>query len=600
MTRHDPHSYADLTQGQIAHIDFRIKVDFVAQVLIIEADYKLAEPVRGALFLDTSKIRVEQAHTNGQPLDWEFDEQDDLLGERLHLKGLDNASSFTLTFATVPEARALQWLPGVQTAGGEHPFLYSQCQAIHARSVFPCQDTPSVRFTFSAEVEVPEPLTAVMAAEQVGPPWPGAGRRGGRERGAKRVFEFKMPQPVPSYLFAIGAGNLVFRELGPRTGVYAEPELIESAAWEFAENEEKIVEAEKLLGPYLWGRYDLLILPPSFPYGGMENPRLTFLTPTAILGTRGQTSLITHELAHAWTGNLVTNATWEDFWLNEGWTTYAEHRITEVLEGKDNDALVAVYAEQRLFEIMELVGIDSPLTKLKVPSEGRDPDATTTVIPYIKGAFFLVECELAVGRERFNAFIQKYTEKYQFQSLTTEAFLDFLEEELPEVFEKVNVTSWIYEPGLPDDRWRPQSDLYDEVQAALVAYKDETRPSRDQVADWHRYQILSFLQGLPKQIPVEDCDYLEEVFELQVRNDAGHYSHFYPVCITSGYEAILPRIEDFLGRIGRLLYIAPIFRAMITTDWAKIHARRIFEVVRERHHQVTIHVINKMLEEANL
>ena len=333
MTRHDPHSYADLAQGKITHIDLRIKADFEAHILKIEADYQLAEPVSGSFFLDTSKIDLEGAQTNGEALEWEFDEQDELLGERLHLKGLDNASSFTLTFATAPEARALQWLPGVQTAGGEHPFLFSQCQAIHARSVFPCQDTPSVRFTFGAEMEVPEPLTAVMAAEQVEV----------QERGAKRVFTFKMPQPIPSYLFALGAGNLVFRELGPRTGVYAEPEMIEAAAWEFAENEEKIVEAEKLLGPYLWGRYDLLILPPSFPYGGMENPRLTFLTPTAILGTRGQTALITHELAHAWTGNLVTNATWEDFWLNEGWTTYAETRITEVLEGKDVVDLMAVY-----------------------------------------------------------------------------------------------------------------------------------------------------------------------------------------------------------------------------------------------------------------
>jgi leukotriene-A4 hydrolase len=494
MARHDPHSYADITQGKISHIDLRIKADFEAHILKIEADYQLTEPVSGSLFLDTSKINLEAASSNGQPIQYEFDQQDKLLGERLHLGGLENASSFTLRFATAPEARALQWLPAAQTAGGRHPFLYSQCQAIHARSVFPCQDTPSVRFTFTAEVEVPGALTTVMAAEQVGV----------QERGEKRVFQFKMPQPVPAYLFAIGAGNLAFRELGPRTGVYAEPEIIESAAWEFAENEEKIVEAEKLLGAYLWGRYDLLILPPSFPYGGMENPRLTFLTPTVILGNRGQTHLITHELAHAWTGNLVTNATWEDFWLNEGWTTYAETRITEVLEGKDVADLMAVFDEQRLIEIMERIGMDDILTHLKVPSEGRDPDATSTIIPYYKGCFFLKECEYVVGRERFDAFIQKYTGTYQFRSLTTEAFLTFLRQELPEVFEKVNVQGWVYEPGLPEKRTRPRSALYDEVQEILAAYKAGTRPAKEQVADWHRYQILSFLQALPKQIPVED------------------------------------------------------------------------------------------------
>jgi aminopeptidase N len=590
MTPHDPHSYADLVQGQISHIDLRIKANFETHILHVEADYQLEEPVSGSLFLDTSKIELESAQANEQPIQFEFDEQDELLGERLHLRGLENASSFTLKFATSPEARALQWLPAVQTAGGEYPFLFSQCQAIHARSVFPCQDTPSVRFTFTAEVEVPGTLTAVLAAEQVDV----------EERGANNVFRFKMPQPIPSYLFAIGAGNLVFRELGPRTGVYAEPELVDAAAWEFAENEGKIVEAEKLLGPYLWGRYDLLILPPSFPYGGMENPRLTFLTPTAILGTRGQASLITHELAHAWTGNLVTNATWEDFWLNEGWTTYAETRITEILEGKEAADLMAVYYEQRLFEIMELVGMESPLNCLKVPSQGRDPDASFTIVPYYKGSFLIKEFEYVVGRERFDAFIQKYTGKFQFQSLTTEAFLTFLKGELPEVFEKINIQGWVYEPGLPEKRTRPQSDLYDEVQDVLAEYKAGTRPTREQVANWHRYQILSFLQALPKQIPVEDCKYFEEILELESKNDGAHYSIFYALCVTSGYKEILPRIEEFIGRIGRILYIAPIFRAMIATDWAKPHARRILEEVRERHHKITVHVINSLLEKVGL
>jgi leukotriene-A4 hydrolase len=598
MARHDPHSYADLTQGKITHIDLRIKADFDTHILHVEADYQPAEPISGSLFLDSAGIDLAQAVADGQELAWEFDEQDELLGERLHLKDLDHVSAFTLTLNTSSEARALQWLPDVQTAGGKHPFLYSQCQAIHARSIFPCQDTPSVRFTYSAEVEVPKSLTAVMAAEQIGARTERS--RSVEERGESRVFRFKMPQPIPSYLFAIGAGNLAFRKLGPRTGIYAEPEIIEAAAWEFGENEAKIVEAEKLLGPYLWGRYDLLILPPSFPYGGMENPRLTFLTPTAILGNRGQTHLITHELAHAWTGNLVTNATWEDFWLNEGWTTYAETRITEVLEGREIADLMAVYDEQRLFEIMERLGMDSPLTRLKVPSEGRDPDATTTIIPYYKGSFLLKECEYAVGRERFDAFIHKYTGKYQFQSLTTEAFLDFLKQELPEEFEKVNIAHWVYEPGLPTERHRPQSALYETVRQVIEAYKQGTRPTREQVADWHRYQILAFLQMLPERIPVEDCKYFEEILELEKKNDVGHYMYFYAICITSDYREILPHVEEYIGRVGRILYILPIFRAMIASDWAKADARRILEQVRERHHKITVHVLDKLLEQAGL
>jgi len=587
----DPASYTDLSQGKIKHIGFRISVDFSTRTLQIEATYQMKEPIQGSLFLDSFKLELLKAHVNGRELAWEFDARDDILGDRLHLKGFEDDSTFTLTFRTSPEARALQWLNASQTAGGNYPFLFSQCQAIHARSIFPCQDTPSVRFTYSAEVEVPQGLVAAMAAEQVGV----------EEGTGQTLFRFRMPQPIPSYLFALVVGNLDFRELGPRTGVYAEPQIIDAAAWEFAENETKIIEAEKLLGPYLWGRYDLLILPPSFPYGGMENPRLTFLTPTAILGTRGQTSLITHELAHAWTGNLVTNATWQDFWLNEGWTTYAEQRITEVLEGKEVADLRSAFAEKQLIEIMQQIGMDSPYTCLKLPAE-RDADSFTTIIPYFKGAFFLQECEYAVGRERFDAFIQAYMASFQFQSLTTEAFLDFLKSELPEVFEKVNVHKWIYEPGLPAaDAWhRPQSHLYDEVQQALDNYEQGIKPTQEQVQGWHRVQIFSFLQGLPHKIPVEDCSYFEQILELDKRNDAGHYSFFYATCVASGYQAALPRIEQFLGTVGRMLYILPIVRAMIETEWSRDFMRPLFERVRDRHHQITIHAMERLLRNAGL
>ncbi|HEY3474986.1 MAG TPA: M1 family aminopeptidase/hydrolase [Anaerolineales bacterium] len=591
MTFKDPASYADLSQGKIKHIVFRIGVNFSTRMLKIEATYQLQEPLHGSLYLDSYKIDLKEAHVHGRAVEWEFDAQDDVLGERLHLKGFEGQSTFTLVFHTSPEARALQWLNASQTAGGNHPFLFSQCQATHARSIFPCQDTPSVRFTYSAEVDVPDGLVAAMAAEQVGVE-EGSGS-------GSTLFRFRMPQPIPSYLFALAVGNLEFRELGPRTGVYAEPETIEAAAWEFAENEAKIAAAEKLLGPYLWERYDLLILPPSFPYGGMENPRLTFLTPTAILGTRGHLSLITHELAHAWTGNLVTNATWQDFWLNEGWTTYAETRITEILEGKESVDLHLAFNEKQLIALMERIGMDSPHTQLKLPLE-KDADSFATSIPYYKGCFFLQECELAVGRERFDAFIQRYMASFQFQSLTTEAFLDFLKAELPEVFEKVNVHRWIYEPGLPEERHRPKSRLYDEVQAVLDNYGHGIKPTKELLQGWHRYQILSFLQGLPQRMPVEDCRYFDEILELEKRNDVAFLSYFYSIAVASGYEAILPRVEQFMRRIGRMLHILPVVRAMIATDWSREHIRLLFERVRDRHHQITVHAIESLLKKAGL
>ena len=590
MELKDPSTYTDLAQGRIKHIDFRIGVNFSTRTLEIEANYQMQEPVLGSLYLDSFKIDLKEARTNGRRLEWEFDAQDDVLGERLHLKGLETISTFTLKFQTSIEARALQWLNASQTAGGNYPFLFSQCQAIHARSVFPCQDTPSVRFTYSAEVDVPQGLVAAMAAEQAGV----------RRESGQTIFSFEMPQPIPSYLFALAVGNLTFRKLGLRTGIYAEPEIIEAAAWEFAENEIKLNEAEKLLGPYLWGRYDVLVLPPSFPYGGMENPRLTFLTPTAILGTRGHTSLITHELAHAWTGNLITNATWQDFWLNEGWTTYAEVRITEVLEGKEVTDLHAVYDEKRLFAILEHLGMDSPYTCLKLPANEKDADQFSTIIPYYKGCFFLQECEYAVGRERFDAFIQKYMTRFQFQSLTTEAFLEFLKAELPEVFEKVNVHQWIYEPGLPEERHKPQSRLYDEVKRVLDDYQQGIKPTREQVQNWHRYQILSFLQGLPRKIPVEDCQYFEDILELEKRNDVALFHHFYVIAIASGDQAILPHLERFMEKIGRMLYVLPIVRAMSEADWSRGYIRPLFERVRDRHHQITVLSMEAILKKAGL
>jgi leukotriene-A4 hydrolase len=349
----------------------------------------------------------------------------------------------------------------------------------------------------------------------------------------------------------------------------------------------------------LWGRYDLLVLPPSFPYGGMENPRLTFLTPTAILGTRGHTSLITHELAHAWTGNLVTNATWQDFWLNEGWTTYAETRITEILEGTDSKDLHLAFNEKQLIAIMERVGMHSPQTCLKLPNE-KDVDSFATSIPYYKGCFFLQECEYAVGRERFDEFIQNYMASFQFQSLTTETFLDFLKAELPEVFEKVDVHKWIYEPALPEEWHRPKSYLFDEVQQALKDYEKGIKPTKEQIQNWHRYQVLSFLQGLPKKISAEDCQYFDAILELEKRNDVAFFSFFYVICIMSGYEAILPRVEQFMGKIGRMLYVLPIVRAMIETDWSRDKVRPLFQRVRDRHHQITVNAIEGLLKKAGL
>ena len=590
MAAIDPHSYSDLSQGKIKHIEFQIGVDFQGRALQVRAKYRMDRPVSGSLFLDSRGVEIKQISSGTKRIEYEMDVQDPILGARLCLKDLDAVGELAIELTTSPEARALQWLEPRQTTGGRHPFLYSQCYSLHARSIFPCQDTPSVRFTYEAHLRVPRNLAAVMAAAPLG----------AREEGETKTYSFRMPQPVPSYLFAFAVGDLRFKELGARTGIYAEPEMLEAAAWEFAENERKMDEAERLLGPYLWDRYDLLILPPSFPYGGMENPRLTFITPLAVLGDRSRTSLISHELAHAWTGNLVTNATWEDFWLNEGWTTYAESRITEVVEGEEQTRLQDAYAQMHMKEEMQIFGEGSDLTCLKVPMKGINPDEVVSSIPYTKGQLFLSSLERAVGRERFDGFIHKYIARYSFQSLSTEGFVEFLKEELPEAPEKVDIQEWLYRPGLPAGIPPASSRLYEDVKARLAAYERGILPTGEDVQGWRFLQKTIFFDSLPERIPPKDCQYFEELFGLGESLPTLFLMKFYRVCIRSDYREALPGIERLVLREGRVAILKPLFRCMLENEWTRDLARPMFESARERYHPITATVLDALLIQAGV
>jgi leukotriene-A4 hydrolase len=586
----DPHSYADLTQGRIAHVDFDIQVDFTHRVLTIEAMYHFDQPIRDSLFLDTRSLTIERITTGGRDLAWDLDRQDPILGERLHIRKLDGATELTIKLHTTPGSTALQWLTPKQTAGGEHPFLYSQCQSIHARSIFPCQDTPSVRFTYRARMQVPSPLIGVMAAASLGT----------EQQNANMLHSFEMNQPIPSYLFALAAGDLAFKKLGPRTGIYAEPVTIDAAAWEFAENEQKLTLGEGLFGPYLWERYDAIIMPPSFPYGGMENPRLTFMSTIFIMGDRSWTSIISHELAHSWTGNLVTNATWDHFWLNEGWTVYAEMRITEALEGREAAALETVNDAKILQEEMEHFGMQSPITCLRTSLEGIDPDEVFSRIPYYKGFLFIRQLEHAVGRERFDAFTKKYIQTFQFQSLTSEGFVEFLEQELPQALEHVDIQAWIYEPGLPEGALDLDSSLHAEALAACDQYLQGEKLSKQQIAKWRSGQVYAFLLALPERIPTEDCAFLDDLFEFEARWNCSLRTMFLALCLRSGYREIMPRVEHFVETFGRGTYLTKIFRNLIAEHWTRPRVRPLFERVRERHHPVVIANLEKMLIKANL
>jgi len=375
---------------------------------------------------------------------------------------------------------------------------------------------------------------------------------------------------------------------------------VEEAAWEFANTEKMIEEAEKLFGPYIWDHFDMLVMPPSFPYGGMENPRLTFLTPTLLVGDRSMANVVTHELAHSWTGNLVTNATWEDFWLNEGWTVYAERRILEALDGSDYANLQGAIRRNSMKKDMELFGLDSDPTRLNYDQKGIDPDEVFSTIPYEKGFAFLHRIETVVGRAEFDGFIKEYIKTFGFRSITTDSFLEFTRNFFPGIKDQININHWIFEPGFPEDAVPIQSTLLEDVHTAAREFESKQRPEASRIQGWKAEQKLLFLQAIPKKLSEEECEYLEDVMETNKTRNNSILTEFYQKAIHSGYEKIMPGLENLLSTVGRMLYVKPLYRALSETDWSKPKARAIFEKNKKSYHPIAAGGLEAILKKAGL
>ena len=592
MARLDPHSYADLDQGRIARLDLVLAADFGARVLSGTVALHLAAPASGGpLDLDTRDLAIERVTSpGGAALPHVLHPAEPILGQRLTVELPAGATGLVVTYRTSPDASALQWLAPEQTSGGEHPFLFSQCQAIHARSVVPLQDTPRARVTYQATLEAPEPLRAVMAAAMDGP---GPGSAPGT-----RAWRFHMPQPIPPYLLALAVGHLDEAGLGPRSSVYAEPEVLARAAWEFAEVEAMIRGAEALYGPYPWDRFDLLLMPPAFPYGGMENPRLTFLTPTLIAGDRSQVNVVVHELAHSWSGNLVTNADMEHFWLNEGFTVYAERRILEALEGPELAALQATVGRNTLQREVDRIGAGSPLTQLRTHLAGVDPDEAFSQVPYEKGFLFLALLERTVGRPRFDAFLRRYLDAFRFQSITTETFCAFLEAELPGALAQVDGPRWLHQPGIPDNEPRFQSARRDAVAALAAAWAAGARPDPEVARRWSPEEWLIYLQGLPATLAVADCEVLDRQFQLSGQGNAEILGAWLTVAAASGHEPAILAALAFVGRMGRMKFLKPLYRALASCPAARDQALARFEAVKHTYHPIARMVVQSTLRAA--
>jgi aminopeptidase N len=589
----DPNSYAEPGKVALKHLSLELRADFQARTLGGTATLELTwrDPAAREVVLDTRDLTIAKIEagdgTSWQDAPFELAPRDPIFGSKLTIRLAAQAPKVRIAYTTSPEASGLQWMPPQLTLGKKTPLMFSQSQAIHARSWVPLQDTPSVRFTYDAQITTPPEVMALMSATND----PQAVRDGS--------YRFEMPQPIPSYLLAIAAGDLVFRPISGRAGVWAEPGMVERAAAEFVDTEKMIVAAEKLYGPYRWGRYDLLVLPPSFPFGGMENPRLTFATPTIVVGDRSLVSLVAHELAHSWSGNLVTNATWSDTWMNEGFTTYVEARLVEVLYGKDFADMEKVIGQSQLRESMAEMPPGDQILALP-PLDGRDPDEVSNDTAYVKGQWFLFFLEERFGREAFDAFLRRWFESHAFASATSAQFEAFLKAELldkvPGKVSAAEVQEWLHAPGIPANAPIATSARFDAVDVAAADWIAGKRRTAELGSGWSTYQWVRFLVKLPQVVPADKLAELDAAHHLTGTANPEIAERWYPLTVRSNYAAARPAIREFLISIGRRKLIRPLYVALAATPEGLAYARAVFAEARGGYHPITTTMVEAILK----
>lgn len=583
-TARDVHSAANPQQIRVTHLDLDLKADFAARTLTGSVVLSLdrAKPEFTTLLLDTRDLEIQGVEASRDGKAWtkaahQLNGETPILGSALQVTAPEGMNLVRVTYRTRPTASGLQWLAPAQTAGKKHPYMFSQSQAIHARSWVPCQDSPGLKVTFTARIRTPKGLRAVMGATN-----PAPGPRTGD-------YRFTMEKPIPPYLLALAIGDLDFRPLGRRTGVYAEPSVLPAAARELADTEKMVAAAEKLYGPYAWGRYDLLVLPPSFPFGGMENPRLTFATPTILAGDKSLVSLVAHELAHSWSGNLVTNATWRDFWLNEGFTTYVERRIVEAIYGRDRADMEALLGYDTLLAGLKTLPPRDQL--LHIDLAGRDPDDGSTDVPYEKGSLFLRLLEQTFGRPVFDAWLKGWFARGAFQSRTTADLEADLEANLfkadPAKAEGLHLAEWLKAPGLPDNAPKPASRAFAEVERLASGWvagslKTAELPARA----WSTQEWLHFLEALPPDLGLDRMRDLDQAYRLTDQGNAEIAHRWLLLAIKRGYEPAYPRLEKYLVTIGRRKLITPLYEELAKSPDGKLRAIDIYRKARPGYHPI--------------
>ena len=592
----DPHSYAQPDQVVVTHLDLDLKVDFAHKQLDGVATLKLdwKNLAASTLVLDTRDLKITSisaldAGGKAIALKYALAPRDKDLGSKLTIAAPKHPAQVRIVYTTSPEASGLQWLTPAQTADKNAPFMFSQSESIHARSWVPLQDSPAIRFTYDAHVTAPKNIRVVMSAlNDAKHPLDGD-------------FHFDQPHPIPSYLLAIAAGDIAVQETGPRSAVYAEPSVVARAAREFEDTEKMIETAEKLYGPYAWGRYDLLVLPPSFPFGGMENPDMTFATPTIIVGDKSLVSVISHELAHSWSGNLVTSAAWRDIWLNEGFTTYVQGRITEALYGK-RQANEEVLLSARALE--KSIG-DKPANSQKLAPDPRTEGADDSLsdVAYDKGSWFLRTLEQRFGRKDFDAYLKGYFHHFAWHSIITEQMLDYMKPNLidkyPGKMSWAEVHEWVYGTGIPKDASLPDSPRFDAIDKERSAFLAGTLAAdKLDAKDWNTQEWMYFLDRLPDTPKLDQMRQLDAAWHLTGTPNAEIGMRWYKHAIAAGDKAVWPAAAEHMTRIGRLYLTTPLYKAFVKTPEGLAYAEQVYAKAKTGYHPLTQHVVEDIIAKA--
>ena len=605
----DYHSFANIEQFRITHLELNLRVDFPHTVLFgaVALEIKRLDPRATELVLDTRDLDIRDVSeratdvlgaTSKSETTWvsrpfHFEKADPILGSPLVIElppSKRTTHLIKIEYVTSPGASALQWLTEKQNPDRHHPLMYTLSEPIGTRSWIPLQDTPRARLTYSAHIHTSSDVLALMSAKND----PKAKRNGD--------YSFVMPDAIPPYLIALAVGDLRFKETGPRTGVYAERSLISAAAKEFADAESLLRAGEKILGPYPGSRYDILVLPPSFPVGGMENPRLSFVSPTIITGDKSPLGVIAHEVAHSWPGDLVSSASWRDLWLSEGFAGYLQSRIVEEVYGERRDAMDRVLGLQALRD--ELASRKPEDQVLAIDLRDRDPGLAFNDVVYEKGRLLFVFLDARFGRERFDAFMREYFDQFAGNSISTEQFLAYLKTNLldryPNIVSADEVRQWVLAPGIPADAVLPAADALEAVDEARGRWQGGKLPAKKlDTRDWLTPQWQYFLDHMPKTLHSEQLADLDQAFALTRSSNALVTRSWLMLVIRNGYSPSIAHLEEYLRTIGRSKLITPLYQELMKTPAGATLAKRVFALARPGYHPQTVAALDPIVNPAH-